>query len=227
MKKIIHQFKIFFRQGLRADWADKEKLLTPFFFSASLLILFVFAGGEQVSQESRSTLFLAEALLTLFFTLQTIYLRIFSAEEDDGVFTLALTYPVSQQAVFLSKICLSTLWGTCVTLPSLLLNYLFHGIDFGFAVLFGISFLVLLSLGSLGVLLSALTLRASGREVLFPILYFLLSSPVLLAASQALLAYLTDEPSMLRWVGLLGACDLIYLSLGLILFDEIFEQSSS
>jgi ABC-type transport system involved in cytochrome c biogenesis permease component len=220
------QYRKLFWQGLRIDFNDKERVLSPFLFATSLLILFAFATGE-LPTESKFKIFAAEIMLIILFTLQGVYLRLFTPEEENGALTLLETYPVSFKALFLAKFSLCILLGTIITLPTLFLTCLFHQVNVATWSLYGVSFLVIFALSALGVLLSALTRRASGRESLFPIIYFLLSSPVLLAAAQGLIHLLQGGEEPQPWLMLLGSCCVIYLTLGVTLFEEVFAVSSS
>lgn len=219
----VAQFKMIFAHGIRVDLKDRERLLSPLLLAATLVVLFAFATGELVD-ESRFKIFAAEVLLIIMFTLQGVYLRLFDPESEDGAVLLLESYPVSFKAYFVAKFCLCVLFSIVILVPTILLTGLFHQIDPGPAM--GLGFLVVLSLSSLGVLLSALTLKASGRETLFPILYFLLASPVLLGAVQALAksAGGTADPVQ-HWYALLVGCAVIYFTLGLVLFEELFARS--
>ena len=58
--------------------------------------------------------------------------------------------------------------------------------------------------------------------MLFPLLYFPLAIPVLLASVQATLIFLGGgEQGASQWLGLLAGFDIIYFTLGLLLFGEL------
>jgi heme exporter protein B len=83
--------------------------------------------------------------------------------------------------------------------------------------------LMILALSSLGVLLSQMTEKAAGRDLLFPILYFPLAVPVLLAVVQAsyCLWDIHNREDLNLWLSLLGGFCVIYLTLGIVLFEEL------
>jgi heme exporter protein B len=66
-------------------------------------------------------------------------------------------------------------------------------------------------------------LKARGREVLFPLLYFPLAIPVLLAGSEAVLSFVenADSSPAWQWIGLLAGFDVIFITLSALLYGEL------
>jgi heme exporter protein B len=121
--------------------------------------------------------------------------------------------------------------GTATLLPTMFFgSFLNHSAStpvFSWAVI-GIALLALAGLASLGVLLSAMTLKANSRQILYPLLYFPLTTPVLLAAIQSSILILQKGafPDTARpWVGLLLGFDAIYLTLGILLYPELMDET--
>lgn len=210
-------------QGWKADLADKERLITPLLFAITVLLLFNFCF-EEVSKGIEAQVFTAELYLTSLFALQMSYVRIFVPDQQDKVFVLLQSYPLNHSAWFLSKYTLAFIYSLLVFVPVLLLCALFFsGADLNFwsPQLWLGGLLSIVGLSTLGILLSTLTLKASGREILFPLLYFPLTVPVLLASVQASLSFLTSAPGGWHWLGILAGFDIIYFTLGLLLFGEL------
>ncbi len=224
------QYLLLVTQGLRAELADRERLVSPALFAATMLVLFSFALGE-VDASLKARIYIAETFLTAFFALQLSFSRLFEPDRQDRVFDLLRTYPVSHTAWYLAKYTLVMIVGVAVLVPTLLFGAFLHHTDkapvFSWVVC-GIALLALAGLAALGVLLSALTLKANSRQVLYPLLYFPLTTPVLLAATQASLIYLeagkTTQP-LQAWLGLLTGFDVIYFTLGILLFTELVDDA--
>ena len=197
-----------------------------------MLLLFWFAIGELPNEEAVRA-YVAETYLAAFFALQLCFARIFEPEQRDGAFELMRTYPVSPTAWFLSK--LSTVWltGAIVLLASMLLGAFFHGqIDRPLldGTLIVIGFSTLLGLGAIGIMLASITMRSSARQIMFPLIYFPLTVPLLLAATQSSEMHIINNASLSTlsesWLGLLAAFDLIYVAIGLLLYDQLlFEEA--
>mgnify|MGYP003331396844 CR=1 FL=1 len=221
------QYKSFVAQGWKADLADKERLITPFLFAITLLLLFNFVFDE-ISQGIEKYIFTAEVFLTSLFALQMSFVRIFTPDQQDKVFVQLQSYPLNYYAWFLGKYTLALLYSLSVFVPVVLLcGLFFSGSDFtvwnaGLWLTAGLS---LIGLSTLGILLSTLTLKASGREMLFPLLYFPLAVPVLIASVQSSLIFLsTTQAGAWQWLGLLTGFDIIYFTLGLLLYGELINS---
>ena len=70
-----------------------------------------------------------------------------------------------------------------------------------------------------------MTAHVRAREVLFPVLLLPVQVPVLLAAVEATAAVLAGQAlaDVGRWLGLLAAADVVYLTTGVLTFDVILE----
>lgn len=223
----IQQFKHITTHGIKLDLAEKERIISPLLFSATMLILFAFSLGE-VPKDWVTKIFIAESFLTILFALQTSFSRTFEPDQKDRVFEILQCYPLNHSAWFLGKYLLIILQGLLIVFPTMLLAGLLNstvGIDLLNPLVFLVAFLALCGLASLGVLLSALTLKSSGKEILFPLLYFPLSTPILLAAIQSSLVFLNPENNTAwEWLGLLTGFNVIYFTLGILLFDELVDS---
>lgn len=204
-----------------------ERWLTPMLFAAIVLLLFSFAFANIPIETFGQSLFLGEAYLAGFLALQICYSRILAGEAEDGVLEQMKTYPIPASAIYVSKLLLAVVMSSAIMVPTFILAHVFLNIAFIPEVAL-VTLLALLGLSAMGVLVSILTLSAQGKQVLFPILYFPLTIPVLLCAlevSQALYrgeALLSLMPS---WLGLLLVLDGVYCALGLILFDELLAST--
>lgn len=224
------QYLLLVGQGIKAELADLERIVSPVLFALTLLVVFSFAVGD-VEDSLRVKIYLAQTFLTAFFALQVSFSRIFDPDRQDKVFDLMRTYPVSHNAWFFAKYTMVMLLGSATLAPTLafgaFLNQSTRITVFSWGVCL-IAFLTLAGLAALGVLLSVVTLKANSRQILYPLLYFPLVTPVLLAAVQAADLYLRDgqwSDVVLPWLGLLLAFDTIYLTLSFLLFPELVDES--
>lgn len=173
-------------------------------------------------------LFIAESFLTGFFALQISFARSLEPDTQDEVYSLMRTYPLSPSAWFTSKYCLVVMTGTLVMFPTILVAAFFHleaRVPLLHPEIFLIAFLALIGLAAIGVLLSTMMLGANTRQILYPIIYFPLTCPVLISAVEASRAIIdgTQDLSTLfsSWLGLLLIFDIIYCTIGFLLFGEL------
>jgi heme exporter protein B len=223
------QFRAILRHGFNVEASNRERLISPLLFSTTILLLFSFAVGE-VDKALKVKMYLAQTYLTGFFALQIAYGRIFDPYNQDRVFDLMRCYPVDYSAWFLGKYVLVLATSCLILFPTMLISaFLNH--DPNQVLLskeiFLFSLLCLGGLTAIGVLLSALTLKATARQIVFPLLYFPLTAPVLLAAVQGSLMLYDQEnsDSVREWALLLVGFDVIYFTLGMLLYSLLVDDS--
>ena len=154
--------------------------------------------------------------------------RGFDRERVNEAFHGLLLAPVDRVQIYLGK-CLSTL--VFMLIFQVLLWPVF-AVLFGFPVMAGVGYVamgfVLGDIGfvALGVLLSAVTIHLRSREVVLPLLLLPLCLPVLVGGVKCTALALggADAAEIGSWLGRLAAFDLIFLSLGVILFPFVVEE---
>lgn len=229
MKKFWQQYKVMLQQGLKVEWANAERWLSPLLFALTLILLFAFAFGR-VERQFLPQLYIATTFLTAFFSLQIAFSRILEPDMQDRVFDQLRSYPVSPSAWFLSKYSIVMLLGVLILVPTLLLANLFLNegqsnlLSSSVAV---VAFGALFGLGAIGVLLSTMMLRSNAKQILYPLIYFPLTTPVLLSAVESSRSILVDgknlEYLLGSWFGLLLIFGVMYFTLSLLLFGELIK----
>jgi heme exporter protein B len=220
---------VLLRHNLRLDLSAKERLITPLFFAAIILLLFSFAIPE-MDPLFRLRVTVAETQLSIFFALQIALSRAFEPEGQDRVFDHLRASPVSSSAFIVAKILYVLLIGTCTMLATLLLATILQGQDFGTLfdpVVLGVSFLTLGGLSGLGILLASITSRSDARQIIFPLLYYPLSVPVLISSTETLTLWLEThqwDDTCRGWMIILTAFDVIYVTLAFLLGGEASDH---
>lgn len=222
------QLTTIFRFLLSSELANKERLLAPVMFSGITLILISFGVGE-LPQDIAVRLYNTKLFVTLILALSLYFARIFDLDRKDGIHELMRTYQINHFSWFTAKFLLVFLvsWSTC--LPTFFFAKLFSGLSSGIFDNLLETLLILSSalagLSALGVLLSAICMNAESRAVLFPVLFFPLSVPVLLAGLNCNSQLMDGNWKGLsdQWFQLLFLFNLIYITLGAVLFAETVE----
>lgn len=229
MTRFLIQIIALLKQSLKVEWASPERWLSPLLFSLTVLVLFSFAvgklEGEQVAQ-----LLVAETFLTAFFALQISFARTFEPDTQDRVFDVLRTYPISSSAWYTGKYLLVFIMGSLILVPTMVLSSFFYaksGISLIDSSLLVIALCALAGMTAIGVLLSTMTMRSNSKQMLYPILYFPLTTPVLLSAVESskdvIIKGQSLESLMSSWLGLLIIFAIIYSTLGLLLFGELLK----
>jgi heme exporter protein B len=230
MKDFFQTFRTTLKYGLKTEIMASERLIAMAMFAIGTMLLMAFALND-IFDRAPSQAGAASVFVTGFFTMQLAFLRVFEPEENDRAFDLIALKVSSPAAWYTAKVSVATLLGS-------ILIYMVHILLFGMfqspqnlAPSWGSLLLILLtthSMASLGILLATMTLRINARQILFPILYFPLTIPILLAAIQSwvFLASGQGDISSLwsSWLGLIIVFDLLFFSLGLLFYNELLKS---
>lgn len=221
----LGQTYLLLRKDLLLELRQRESLLTMFFFGMLLLFVFHFSFElvpDRVSQMAPALLWLA------FLFTGTLGLgQLFQAERDNHCLDALLLSPMDRGAFFLAKVGFNLILMVLVEIVVLPLFWILFNLRSWELVPF--LFLIILcgTIGFcvLGTLFSAVTLRARAKELLLPLVLFPLMIPVILSTIRCMEAVLlTGElGDSSQWLRLLIGFDVIFLTLGILIFDWVIE----
>jgi len=224
---------ILLRQTLLLLWKDllielrrRDSLLTMFFFGTLLLFVFHFAFDLPPDKIAE----LAPALLWLAFLFTgTLGLaQLFQAERDHHCLDALLLAPLDRGALFLAKTGFNFILMFVVELVVIPLFWILFNLS-GWNLLprlFLVTLLGTVGFCVLGTITAAITLRARARELLLPLVMFPLMIPVILATIRCMESIMRtgDLAEAMGWLRLLIGFDVIFLTLGVLLFDSVIES---
>lgn len=219
------------REFWRYEFQAKERLVTPIYFSVILIVLFAFTFSE-VPRELKASLFVSQSLIAVMFALQIVLSRAFEREAQDRIFDMIRTAPMPMTHYIIAKMIHVSLVSFFVVIVTLALASLMIGSGdqsfFAWQVLV-LLLLAVVGLSALGVLLAMITLRSRARQVLFPLLFFPMSCPVLLAAAEGLRGFIDqqDVAAISNWFTILLAFNAIYVTLAILLGSESETHGST
>jgi heme exporter protein B len=210
----------------RIEWRTRARLTALIFFSLSTLLLFSFAMGPDTNAlraHAPGYLWLA-----LFFASVLSLGESFRVESENQALLGLLLTPVEPRALFLGKVFGNASLLFVLSLLLLPVSVALYDVDLSKAPLTLISVLLLGSVGisAPGIVYSAISANARARDVMLPLLLFPVLVPLLLATVNATRFCLGPDPQeqLASWLKLLTAFDLIYLSLGFLVFPKVVED---
>lgn len=212
-------------KDLVSERRSKETLNALLFFALLLLFLFQFALGDD-RERLKAAL---PGLLWLGFILSGLVGlgRAFLAERDHDCWEGLVLAPGDKSAIYLGKVAGNLLLMLVVEAVILVLFTVFFNVDVAghLAALVAVVLLGTVGFAAVGTLFAAMTANVRAREVLFPVLLLPVLVPVLLGAVKATEAVMLGEPlgTVARWLQLLGAADVVYLTVGILTFDAVLE----
>ena len=216
---------------LRKDFAievrSREILYTTLLFALSCVLVFSIAfvkQGEPLEDAAAGILWIAvEFAGTLALG------RTFERERYAETLRALLLAPASRAAIYVGKtlgILLLLAVVELVLVP--LVTILFHAPLFAQPALLA----ALLAAGTIGfaavgALFAAMLVRARSRDVMLPILLYPITIPVMIAGVRGTAALLQSPPdiaSVTMWVGILGAFDVVFVTLSLWTFEPVMTE---
>ncbi|MBP8998136.1 MAG: heme exporter protein CcmB [Anaerolineaceae bacterium] len=216
-------FSIFWKD-LLAERRTREILGTMLVFALTVILIFVFAFD--LSVEMRSKAAPGVIWVTLCFAGTISLNRTMSLEKDREGFDALLLAPVDRTAIFFGKALVNWIY-LLITAAILLPVYaLFNNVNLFNGGVAGVVLLGTLGYILTGTLLSTLSLQLRTRDMLLPVLLFPVLIPLLLAVVRASTILLQGgiEGELSTWLLLLAGYDLIFMALGIIIFDKIIEE---
>jgi len=215
------------RKDVAIEAKSWEVLTTTLFFAVSCVLIFSFAfvkEGRAVEDAAAGILWIAIA-----FSGTLALGRTFERERYGETLRALLLAPAPRAALYVGKLLgMLALLGLAELLLVPLVALLFQATLFARPLLL----IALLAGGTIGfcavgTLFAAMLVRARSRDVLLPILLYPIIIPVIIAGvrgTAALLGATPDEPSAIMWIGVLGAFDVVFVTLSLWTFEPLMTE---
>jgi heme exporter protein B len=212
------------RKDLRLELRGRHAVGTLLPFAATLLVAFGFAfgpGRDVLDRTAPGLLWMA----VLFASVMAAR-RAYQAEAEDGALEGLLLAPVDKAAIFIGKSTAIVLELLALVAAVLVLVVVLFDLSLGSPLaLAGAFALGSLGLAAVGGLFGVVAEAARTREAIFPMLVLPLATPVLVAGVRATdLAAAGRTGEALSWLGLLVAFDVVFVSIGVLVFGFLMED---
>jgi len=222
---LLKQTSLVFWKDLLLELRRRDSLLTMFFFGTLLLFVFHFSFDlppDKVAEMAPALLWLA-----FLFTGTLGLTQLFQMERENHCLEALLLSPLDRGALFLAKSCFNLLLMLLVELvvvPLFWILFNLHGWNL-LPQLFLVTLLGTVGFCVLGTIMSAVTLRARARELLLPLVLFPLMIPVILATIRCMENIMSagDLGAAASWLRLLLGFDVIFVTVGILIFDRVIE----
>jgi len=223
---LLKQAYLLLWKDLLLELRRRDSLLTMFFFGSLQLFVFHFAFDMPPDKVAE----LAPALLWLAFIFTgTLGLaQLFQAERDNHCLDALLLSPLDRGALFLAKTGFNLILMLLVEMVVIPLFWILFNLPAWNLLpqLFLVTLLGTVGFCVLGTITAAITLRARARELLLPLVLFPLMIPVILATIRCMETVLKTGSfgDATVWLRLLIGFDVIFLTVGVLIFDWVIES---
>ncbi len=221
---VVGQASVIARKDLVIEVRGRHALGTLLPFAATVLIAFGFAfgpGRDVLDRVAPGLLWMA-----LLFSAVIASRRAYQVETEDGALEGLLLAPIDKASVFLGKAAAVTLELLALVLAVLVLVVVLFDLSVASPLLMVAAFVLgVVGLAAVGSLFGVVAESARTREAIFPTLVLPLVAPVLIAGVRATdLAAAGRSSEVLSWLGLLAAFDVVFLSVGVLVFGYLLED---
>jgi len=206
----------------------RARLVWPAMLLLGVVVAVVFSVQMDLLPQQRPRMIGGLLWLAIFFAGMLAIDRSFAAEREQGCWEALRLYPVPPTAVYLAKLAVNVIAVAalqCILIPLFVVLSDVPLLAYPWAMLL-VAFLGNLGIAAVGTLLSALTggIRPNGNLLVLLVLPMVI--PVVLAAAEAtrLIALGDFGPAWWRWIQLLGAFAVVFVTAGTILFDFAIEE---
>ncbi|MAS78373.1 MAG: hypothetical protein CMG37_04375 [Candidatus Marinimicrobia bacterium] len=223
------KIKVFYtlvRKDLLLELRTKEIIIPMFAFG--LVIILIFSLSFNASQEINHTFSPGLLWIIILFISSLGLHRMFVLEKEFDAFTLNLAAPIDRGVIFLSKVVSGTiilLIAEILIIPPFVI-FLNLSIPSNWPIMILILIIGDLGIMSIGAIISGLSMRAKLSEILFPILFFPLVSPHVIACVKATNYWFKEIPffNWQSWIYLMITFFIIFFLVGFMIFDFITEE---
>lgn len=210
-----------FNQELKS----KDAILSMIIFGLSIILLFSFAFDP--TSASIKSILPGLTWITFMFSLIIGISRNFSREKESNAINLLLTSPIDRGLIFISKMISFLIY---LSISQLILYPLFH-LFLGYSIInnwkiWVLSILVNWAISALGIMVAGLGFRSKIGDVLSTLLFFPLSTPVLISAvkSTLIISKGLKFENYSFWIMILFSFSIGSTILGTFLFDYTLEE---
>lgn len=212
------------RKDLRIEMRGRHAAGSVLPFAATLLVAFGFAfgPGRDVLQRTAPGLLWMAVLFSSVLAAR----RAYQIETEDGALEGLLLASIDPAAIFLGKALAVIAQMLVLEAAILLLVVVLFDLSLGAPLVVAAAFgLGTVGLAAVGSLFGIVAESARSREAVLPLLTLPLATPVLIAGVRATdLAAAGRASEAASWLGLLAAFDVVFLSMGILVFGFLMED---
>ena len=224
MKGLLRPIATMVWKDIVLEVRSRELVVSVIVFGLLLAVVFNFALRPSPGQAAA----LAPGILWVSFAFAATLAmnRAFVREQEAGALEGLLVSPVSRDAIFLAKATTSFIFMLLVEaalLPAYAVMLQFSALSWTLGAVIA---LATLGFALIGTLFSALAAQTRSREILLPVLFFPIMTPVIIAAVAVSQGALGGEgiARLGRWLLLIGVFDALFLVICPWVFSFIVED---
>lgn len=212
------------RKDALAEIRTKEIISAVLVFTLLVIVIFNFAFGTDPALVKQ----VASGMLWVTFAFAGVLSlnRAFIMEKEEGCLEGLMVSPISREAIYVGKALGSLIFMLVIEAIALPIFALLFNLNVFSFQLVAIIILATIGFVAVGALFSALAVNTKAREMVLPILFFPIVTPVIISAVKASEMALAGEQwsAMLSWLRIILAFDAIFIVVSYLIFAFVIEE---
>jgi len=226
MRQYLNQIKAIVWKDLVTELKTRELFSSMFIFALLVIIIFIFSVDLSIVKANEVG---PGVLWVAFLFAGTMGLnRSFMLEKENGCLEGLILTPADRTAIYFGKLISNLIFLLVMEIFILPLFMIFFNVDLisFLGPLLIVIFMGTLGFCAIGTLLSSLSSNLKTREIMLPILLYPLIVPVVIAVVRMTSQILDGKSlgTMMNWVGLTLAFDIIFIGVSILTIDHILEE---
>ena len=219
-------FALLIRKELLIELRSKELILSMLVFALAITLTFAFSSNisKVIVSNYASGMFW---ITILFVTILSVH-RSFNYEKEFDAFSMLVLAPIDRGLIFLAKCVSGFIYLTIMEIIFIIPFFKLLIFEFPTNIPVAIITTLYINLAIMIVanLVSGIAMRSKLSEILLPLLFFPLVSPVIIAATKISTGVMSNDPFQLWqiWVLIIGSIIVLSGLAGYALFDYLMEE---
>ncbi|NPV86742.1 MAG: ABC transporter permease [Anaerolineae bacterium] len=211
-------------KDLVTEWRNRQTFSAMLVFA--LVVIFLFNFALELNRGAQAVVTSGVIWVTFAFCGTLGFNRSLSAEQDRGCLDGLLLAPVNRAAIYVGKALSNLVFMLATAVVVLPVYSLLYNTNLFIPAFLLVVLLGMLGYAALGTMLSGMSMRSRMRDLLLPVLLFPVALPLLVAVVKASSGLLEGQPlsAVRHWMDLLVVYDIIFVTVSLLVFDEVIED---
>ena len=212
------------RKDLLLETRNKDVIVAVSTFA--LLVLMIFTFAIDINQVNAKLTGPGILWASIAFAGVTGLNRAFALELEGNTLEALMLAPISRDLIYAGKMFGNFLF---ITAAQIIVIPIF-AVLFNLAVLrwemLVVSLLTTIGFSAIGTLFAAMTIRVRAREVMLPLLFLPVVTPLIMAAVESTSHVVNDSswPEIYQWIQLAIAFDIAFIVISAFIFQQILED---
>ena len=212
------------RKDLLLETRNKDVIVAVSVFA--LLVLMIFTFAIDINQVNAKLTGPGILWASIAFAGVTGLNRAFARELEGNTLEALMLAPISRDLIYAGKMFGNFLF---ITAAQIIVIPIF-AVLFNLAVLrwemLVVSLLTTIGFSAIGTLFAAMTIRVRAREVMLPLLFLPVVTPLIMAAVESTSHVVNDSswPEIYQWIQLAIAFDIAFIVISAFIFQQILED---